>query len=409
MWTPFLFIYLFQLCLKCKRKNCINEFFSLLSHFILQLPRHPGPHGPHMYAHRMAMDPRFTYPAHIPRHGDPSLNRLPHNFNMQVYKPIYTFFVYFSKPNYNKFYQSWLFFFHSFFFSPSIAWWKDLTWVLGIQWVLILINFSLHTSTLTWVQLMAHLWALVQWPSSLDLLLKPACTHPTTVRRGTLCTPWVTDTQGRKGHISTTTQAWGLLVWAFPTCGLVWITRVRRDPVECACRIPTWSTSATAVMVESHLQWDINHGRKLLDILTLLIIPNTKCLQRSVLRGPCPHVPLYPTQTPLAGHAWLPCWKAQRCWPCSSCQPLLDPLLVPLISTWATFNSLGPHQELAASQLTPPSSLPLPLRFSCCVLPETMGQTASLPNRQTRSPKVDLTFSLSISPTVGILHEETHA
>ncbi|KAL6107125.1 cecr2 [Pungitius sinensis] len=43
-----------------------------------------GPHGPHhMYGQRMAMDPRFSYPAHIPRHGDPSLNRLPHNFNMQ--------------------------------------------------------------------------------------------------------------------------------------------------------------------------------------------------------------------------------------------------------------------------------------------------------------------------------------
>lgn len=37
------------------------------------------------------MDPRFSYPAHIPRHGDPSLNRLPHNFNMQVCKPNYTF------------------------------------------------------------------------------------------------------------------------------------------------------------------------------------------------------------------------------------------------------------------------------------------------------------------------------
>ncbi|KAM7414152.1 hypothetical protein PAMA_019124 [Pampus argenteus] len=51
-----------------------------------QLRRPPGPHGPHgphMYAHRMAMDPRFAYPAHIPRHGDPSLNRLPHNYNMQ--------------------------------------------------------------------------------------------------------------------------------------------------------------------------------------------------------------------------------------------------------------------------------------------------------------------------------------
>ncbi|XP_059190683.1 chromatin remodeling regulator CECR2 [Centropristis striata] len=49
---------------------------------------HPGqqlhhPHGPHMYGQRMAMDPRFSYPAHIPRHGDPSMNRLPHNFNMQ--------------------------------------------------------------------------------------------------------------------------------------------------------------------------------------------------------------------------------------------------------------------------------------------------------------------------------------
>uniref|UniRef100_A0AAQ4R1U3 CECR2 histone acetyl-lysine reader n=1 Tax=Gasterosteus aculeatus aculeatus TaxID=481459 RepID=A0AAQ4R1U3_GASAC len=48
-----------------------------------QLLGPPGPHGPHMYGQRMAMDPRFSYPAHIPRHGDPSLNRLPHNFNMQ--------------------------------------------------------------------------------------------------------------------------------------------------------------------------------------------------------------------------------------------------------------------------------------------------------------------------------------
>lgn len=162
-------------------------------------------------------------------------------------------------------------------------------------------------------------------------------------------------------------------------------------------------------MVEFPLQWGINHGQKLLDTPTLLPMLSIKCLQRSVPQGQCPHVPLYPTQTPLAGHAWLPCWKAQRCWPCSSCQPLLDPLLVPLISTWATFSSLGPHQELASSQLTHRNSLPLPLRFSCCVLLETMGQTASLPKRQTCSPKVDLTFSLSISPAVCILHEGTRA
>ncbi|XP_023124912.2 chromatin remodeling regulator CECR2 isoform X1 [Amphiprion ocellaris] len=43
----------------------------------------PGPHGPHMYAQRMAMDPRFAYPVHISRHGDPNLNRLPHSFSMQ--------------------------------------------------------------------------------------------------------------------------------------------------------------------------------------------------------------------------------------------------------------------------------------------------------------------------------------
>nr|XP_046249427.1 cat eye syndrome critical region protein 2 homolog isoform X2 [Scatophagus argus] len=51
-----------------------------------QLHRPPGPvgpHGPHMYAQRMAMDPRFAYPAHIPRHGDPRLNNLPPSFNMQ--------------------------------------------------------------------------------------------------------------------------------------------------------------------------------------------------------------------------------------------------------------------------------------------------------------------------------------
>ncbi|KAF6731272.1 hypothetical protein FQA47_008967 [Oryzias melastigma] len=39
---------------------------------------HPaGPHGPHMYGQRMTMDPRFTYPVHIPRHGDPNLNHMP--------------------------------------------------------------------------------------------------------------------------------------------------------------------------------------------------------------------------------------------------------------------------------------------------------------------------------------------
>lgn len=140
-------------------------------------------------------------------------------------------------------------------------------------------------------------------------------------------------------------------------------------------------------MVEFPLQWGINLGQKLLDTPTRVPMPSIKCLQRSVPRAPCHHAPLSPTQTPLAGHAWRPCWKAQRCWPCSSCQPLLDPLLVPRISTWATFSSPGPHQELAASQLPPLSSLPLPLRFSCCVLLETMGQTASLLDRQTRCPK----------------------
>lgn len=179
--------------------------------------------------------------------------------------------------------------------------------------------------------------------------------------------------------------------------------------MECACKIPTLWTSAALVMVEFPLQWGKNHGQKLLEFPTHLLMPSIKCLQRSAPQGPCPHVPLLPIQTHLVGHAWLPCWKAQRCWPCSSCQPLLDPLLVLLISAWATFSSLGPHQELAASQLNPLSSLPLPLRFSCCVLPETMGQTASLPNRQTCSPKVDLTFSLSISPTACILHEGTQA
>lgn len=38
-----------------------------------------------MYGQRMAMDPRFAYRAHMPRHGDPNYNRLPHNFNIQVY------------------------------------------------------------------------------------------------------------------------------------------------------------------------------------------------------------------------------------------------------------------------------------------------------------------------------------
>ncbi|CAL8355500.1 unnamed protein product [Lota lota] len=46
----------------------------------------PLPHGPPMYSQRLAMDPGFAYPAqgaHIPRHGDPGLHRMPHNFSMQ--------------------------------------------------------------------------------------------------------------------------------------------------------------------------------------------------------------------------------------------------------------------------------------------------------------------------------------
>ncbi|XP_061577331.1 chromatin remodeling regulator CECR2 isoform X1 [Cololabis saira] len=56
-------------------------------HHLTGPPGPPGPHGPHMYAQRMAMDPRFAHPLHIPRHRDPSLNRLPHSFNMQHRMP----------------------------------------------------------------------------------------------------------------------------------------------------------------------------------------------------------------------------------------------------------------------------------------------------------------------------------
>lgn len=50
---------------------------------LCRVPGPPGAHGPHMYAQRMAMDPRFNYPAHVHRHGDPNLNHLPYNFNVQ--------------------------------------------------------------------------------------------------------------------------------------------------------------------------------------------------------------------------------------------------------------------------------------------------------------------------------------
>ncbi|KAK5601172.1 hypothetical protein CRENBAI_003108 [Crenichthys baileyi] len=43
----------------------------------------PGPLGPQIYTQRMPMDPRFGYPVHIPRHGDPNFSRYPHSFNMQ--------------------------------------------------------------------------------------------------------------------------------------------------------------------------------------------------------------------------------------------------------------------------------------------------------------------------------------
>ncbi|XP_028306266.1 cat eye syndrome critical region protein 2 [Gouania willdenowi] len=48
-----------------------------------QIHHHLGPHGRHIYGPRMAMDPRFTYPVNMHRHGDPSMNHMPHNLNMQ--------------------------------------------------------------------------------------------------------------------------------------------------------------------------------------------------------------------------------------------------------------------------------------------------------------------------------------
>lgn len=45
------------------------------------------PHGPHMYGQRMPMNPHFNYPHHMPRNGDPSMNRLPHSLNMQQRMP----------------------------------------------------------------------------------------------------------------------------------------------------------------------------------------------------------------------------------------------------------------------------------------------------------------------------------
>ncbi|XP_023204544.1 cat eye syndrome critical region protein 2 isoform X1 [Xiphophorus maculatus] len=48
-----------------------------------QLRPPAGPPGPQMFAQRMAMDPRFSYPVHIPRPGDPNFSRYPHSFNMQ--------------------------------------------------------------------------------------------------------------------------------------------------------------------------------------------------------------------------------------------------------------------------------------------------------------------------------------
>lgn len=66
-----------------------KKLWNFLSY---QLCRPPGPHGPHMYGQRMAMDPRFAYLSHMPRHGDPNYNRLPHNFNIQVYIHNYILF-----------------------------------------------------------------------------------------------------------------------------------------------------------------------------------------------------------------------------------------------------------------------------------------------------------------------------
>lgn len=267
----------------------------------------------------------------------------------------------------------------------SITWLKDVTLVHGTQWGMIQTANSRNTSSSlpTWVRLMGHLWVHVPWPCSLGPLLKLVCTHPTTMQRAWTCTTWAIDL------LSTTFQVWDLLVWDHPTCGLVWI--IRKDQTGCTCKIQAWCAILPTVACPRLL--GINRGQKLLDTPILPPMLSIRCLQQSARSCPCLHVPLFHTQTPMAELSWLPCWKAQRCWPYSSCQPPLDLLLVPLISAWATCSSRGPRQGLAATQLTPLSSLPLPLRFSCCILQETMGQTTSLHNRQTCSPKVELTFS----------------
>lgn len=69
----------------------IGESFKIVFCMFSCKFRHlPNANGAHMYAPRMAMDPRFGYQTHIPRHGSPSLSHVPHNFNMQVCKRGFT-------------------------------------------------------------------------------------------------------------------------------------------------------------------------------------------------------------------------------------------------------------------------------------------------------------------------------
>ncbi|GLD60681.1 cat eye syndrome critical region protein 2 [Lates japonicus] len=93
--------------------------------------------------------------------------------------------------------------------------------------------------------------------------------------------------------------------------------------------------------------------------------------------------------------------ESPRCWPCGSCQPLLDPCWCPH-QHMGNFSSLGPPSGIGSIPAHPSQPPPLPLRFSC--RPARDNGPDSQPSQQTdlMQPKALARQTMEIKDLVNL-------
>ncbi|KAK7891372.1 hypothetical protein WMY93_023335 [Mugilogobius chulae] len=285
------------------------------------------PHGPHMFGQRMLMNSHFNYPNHIPRNGDPNMNRLPHSFNMQRMVAGHQMGARYPMGSNATPVQPGQ---HHPYMGPTHG------PSLGPRPMALQPGPPPEASI---------------YPSHNQL--ESHTMHPMANRfSGPEGSPQHNHPAMRP-HAAGPPHLWNNHHGQETHGGMMHI----QDPSSMNQQNFSYGGMP--------LQWGTNLGLKLLDTPTLLLMPSIKCLLQAAPQDQGLLVSLFLVQSCQAEPAWLQCWKVQKCWLYNSCQRLLEPPLLPHIHTRATMSSLAPfialqqpnsqHSELNARENHPDS------------------------------------------------------